>query len=115
MPLTTELTSQKQHFKVSLALESEPSLPIGQYHTWLLTLRDAKQSALHPATISIVGGMPGHGHGLPTQPQVTDHLGKGVYRIEGLKFHMPGEWQLRFDITAAQLRDHVIVTIHIAP
>jgi len=36
--------------------------------------------------------MPAHGHGLPTQPQVTEERGDGHYRIEGVKLNMVGDW-----------------------
>ena len=47
----------------------------------------------------LIPGMPDHDHGLPTQPQVTSRLENGDYLLEGVRFHMPGKWQLcgRFD------------------
>jgi hypothetical protein len=45
--------------------------------------------------------MPDHDHGLPTAPRVTAELPGGRYRIEGVKFTMPGKWVLKFTITAA--------------
>ncbi len=44
------------------------------------------------AVVSIDGGMPAHGHGLPTQPEVTPSGEAGHYRISGLEFNMPGQW-----------------------
>ena len=52
--------------------------------------------------------MPQHGHGLPTSPPVTAHLGGGKYRIEGLKFTMSGWWELRFAITAPAGSDKAV-------
>ncbi len=34
--------------------------------------------------------MPAHGHGMKTQPKITDH-GDGTFSVEGMKFHMQGE------------------------
>ncbi len=45
------------------------------------------------ATIAIAGGMPLHSHGLPTQPQVRRDA-DGAYVIDGVRFGMPGWWQL---------------------
>ena len=42
--------------------------------------------------------MPEHDHGLPTQPQVTEEVEPGSYLIEGIRFHMPGKWQMQFSI-----------------
>lgn len=43
--------------------------------------------------------MPAHGHGLNYRPHVTA-AGPGRYRVEGILFHMPGAWQLVFDLRA---------------
>jgi hypothetical protein len=42
--------------------------------------------------------MPQHGHGLPTQPQVTRELGDGRYLLEGMKFSMPGWSDLKLQV-----------------
>lgn len=41
--------------------------------------------------------MPGHGHGMQTQPTVEPQ-GEGTFRVEGMKFHMPGSWTLTFEL-----------------
>ena len=38
--------------------------------------------------------MAAHGHGLPSQPLVTQYLGEGKYLIEGILFNMAGAWTL---------------------
>ena len=55
----------------------------------------------HPvvgATMTIDGGMPQHGHGLPTRPRVSRALGGGIYEIEGLRFNMGGWWEFSLSI-----------------
>jgi hypothetical protein len=59
------------------------------------------------AEIKVDGGMPEHGHGLPTKPQMTEYLGEGDYRVEGMKFQMTGWWEVKFDITAEGQTDKV--------
>ena len=68
-------------------------LGINQIHSWLLELSNSA-GAVSDASISVEGGMPEHNHGLPTQPQVTEEIEPGVYLIEGIRFHMPGPWQM---------------------
>lgn len=41
--------------------------------------------------------MPSHGHGMNYRPEVTMQEA-GHYQVDGLMFHMPGQWQLRFDL-----------------
>ena len=76
-------------------------LQINRIHSWELTLQDANGEPLVGAIISVVGGMPAHDHGLPTQPQVSQTEKAGVYLIEGIRFHMPGAWEMEFSIRAA--------------
>jgi hypothetical protein len=41
--------------------------------------------------------MPAHRHGMVTRPKIK--AGKpGEYLIEGVKFHMPGDWKLTLDM-----------------
>jgi len=41
--------------------------------------------------------MPEHRHGMNYRPRVTGK-GNGRYLADGFLFHMPGHWQLRFDV-----------------
>lgn len=75
-------------------------IPINQIQTWTIYVETADGQALEQAEITVDGDMPQHGHGLPTQPQVTENLGEGNYLVEGLKFQMPGWWEVVFHITA---------------
>lgn len=68
-------------------------------HSWLLELRDVSGLVIG-AQITVEGGMPNHNHGLPTRPQVTEEIKPGFYLIEGIRFHMPGTWEMRFLINA---------------
>jgi hypothetical protein len=63
------------------------------------------------ASITVDGGMPQHGHGLPTRPIVTKHLGEGEHLVEGMKFNMGGWWVVKFAISSAQGSD--IVTFNL--
>ena len=63
------------------------------------------------ARVEIGGGMPDHNHGLPTSPEMTEYLGQGRYRVEGVKFTMSGWWELRFDISASAGTDTVVFNL----
>ena len=91
----------------------EARVPVGRFHEWLLTVRDAQGQPVYPARIAVGGGMPGHGHGMPSQPQVTKHLGDGIYLVEGVKFNMAGEWLMLFAIDTPSGSDRVQVTVTI--
>jgi len=41
--------------------------------------------------------MPSHGHGMNYDPEITS-LELGKFKANGLLFHMPGDWQIIFDV-----------------
>ena len=63
------------------------------------------------ARISVDGGMPEHGHGLPTQPRVKASLGGGAYDIEGVRFSMGGWWEIKLAIESPQGADRVTFNV----
>jgi hypothetical protein len=77
-----------------------------------VAITDAAGTPVDGATIQIDGGMPQHGHGLPTRPRVTRALGNGLYEIEGVRFNMGGWWEFTLAINAPSGSD--IVTFNLA-
>lgn len=57
---------------------------------------DSPQALPTDLIIAVDGGMPSHGHGLPTAPQAVPTGKPGEFRIDGLKYSMTGEWVLGF-------------------
>jgi DNA-binding beta-propeller fold protein YncE len=49
-------------------------------------------------TLNVDARMPAHGHGMNTLPRVQKN-GDGTFTVTGLLFHMPGHWELYFDVT----------------
>jgi hypothetical protein len=80
---------------------------VGKMHSWTVTLQTTVGAPLTQADIAIGGGMPQHGHGLPTAPQVTKNFGDGRYLIEGVKFNMRGWWTFEVTIDGVNGRDLV--------
>ncbi|HEY0141671.1 MAG TPA: FixH family protein [Thermoanaerobaculia bacterium] len=72
-----------------------------------VAITDANGKAVTNATIAIDGGMPQHGHGLPTKPRITKNHGNGTYEISGLRFNMGGWWELKLTITTPAGTDTV--------
>jgi hypothetical protein len=91
-------------FRVSYTAEE---IQINQMHEWTIHVETADGEPVENAQITVDGGMPEHGHGLPTVPQVTDYLGDGDYRVEGVRFQMQGWWIVTFHIDADGVTDTV--------
>jgi hypothetical protein len=78
-----------------------------------VSLVDAQGSPLTGARVAVAGGMPQHGHGLPTQPRVTAETAPGTYRIDGLKFNMGGWWELKLRVETSSAADSVVFNLNL--
>ena len=96
--------SEKGLFTATIAPGADP-IAINQLHSWTVDVAVADGSKLDPAAITIDGGMPQHGHGLPTAPQVTTDLGGGKFTVEGMKFNMGGWWVVNVHVATPQGED----------
>ncbi|MFK7887079.1 MAG: FixH family protein [Gammaproteobacteria bacterium] len=111
--MTWNAASENELYRVTLAPRNG-EVPIAAFHEWIIEVRDADNAPVHPAQIAFDGAMPAHGHGLPTAPQVTDHLGEGRYRLEGVRFNMAGRWSLMVSVQAAAGLDRAQFEIELA-
>lgn len=98
--------SQAGFFTVAIEPEGG-TFAQGALHSWIATVTTPDGKPVEDARIGVDGGMPQHGHGLPTAPQMTAALGQGRYRIEGVKFNMGGWWVIRLTVTAGEKTDTV--------
>ena len=83
------------------------SIPQGKLQSWTIHLETATGAPVDSASVTVDGGMPQHGHGLPTRPRVTRSLGNGDHLVEGLKFNMGGWWVVKFRVQAPAGTDSV--------
>ncbi|KQV60776.1 Auxin-binding protein [Pelomonas sp. Root1217] len=79
-----------------------PSIAINQLHAWQVQVTSPSGEPVLHAHIDVDGGMPQHGHGLPTQPAITQELGGGRYLMEGMKFSMTGWWEIKLKLDSAE-------------
>ena len=105
---SVKVMSEAGLFRVAIKSEVDP-IPLNEIHAWTLHVETDDGKPVNDAEIAGDGGMPAHGHGLPTEPRVAANLGNGDYRVEGLKFHMQGEWVVTFAITAGDNEDTVTI------
>lgn len=71
-------------------------LVVGRHFSIDFALCPMGNAAL-PAEVRVDASMPEHRHGMNYTPSVTTS-GPGRYRAEGLMFHMPGRWELVFEL-----------------
>ena len=93
-------------YRASVRLGVDP-IPVRRLQSWTLHIDTMDGRPVDAATITMNGGMPQHGHGLPTSPRVTRALGNGDHLVEGVKFNMGGWWVVRFAIAGPAGTDTV--------
>ena len=75
-----------------------------------VALRDKPDTPVEGLTIKIDAAMPEHSHGMNVAPKLESSA-DGSYTARGLLFHMPGRWELYFDITRAGVTERAQVSI----
>ncbi len=104
-PWQLSQTSVKGQLQSELQCVTAPA--VGEFQNCTLKL-NSTQTLPSDLTIAMDGGMPAHGHGLPTAPKVVATDKVGEYRIEGLKYSMTGEWLLGFMLQSKSMNDKIV-------
>jgi hypothetical protein len=112
LDLSLTRTTEGGLYVSSLQPDISP-VPVGATHSWTVEVATPDGAPVEGAVISIEGGMPHHGHGLPTSPRVTQSLGEGRYLIEGVKFNMPGWWTLTLHIDGSSGPDEATFNLRL--
>lgn len=65
-----------------------------------VTYADGREISLpEDLMIKADGFMPEHNHGMLQTPTVQKET-MGQYKVEGMKFHMPGKWMMKVEVTS---------------
>lgn len=92
-----KLTSNDRHYRV--AFRTRPRvIPLHDLFQIDVHVSDAGGVPVGDDTDLLVdAAMPEHEHGMNTQPTVR-RVGPGRFTVNGMLFHMPGNWELYFDV-----------------
>ena len=93
-------------------IETTKALKPRQMQSVIVKVTDKDGVPVDGAKLTIDGGMPQHGHGLPTRPRMTRAVTPGAYEIEGVRFNMGGWWE--FKVTIATERGEDTVTFNLS-
>jgi hypothetical protein len=72
----------------------------------------SRAGAEMPKTLRVDATMPEHRHGMNYLPVVVSR-GPGRYRADGLMFHMPGRWDVYFDVVTSAGSERLTAIKHI--
>ena len=94
----------------ALAFRTEPAvIPIGSH--FALEFRVCAAPGVQaPEVVAVDARMPAHGHGMNYAPGLT-RAPDGRHRAEGLMFHMPGQWELVFELKGAAGTDRLTASV----
>jgi hypothetical protein len=104
------IRSADGHFVLRL-MGLERFEPTNRLRGFDLRLETADGRPATGASITLSGRRFDAPNPLPTLPRITPATGEGHYRVEGLRFHMPGDWHLVFAIDFAQIHDRAALDI----
>ena len=80
-------------------------IPLGQHFSLEIAVC-ANAGGPPPETVTVDAQMPEHRHGMNYKASVKPAAG-GRYRADGLLLHMPGRWELIFELRAAGRTDRM--------
>jgi len=82
----------------TVTFETTPaSIPMNEPFTVVFKVSTRSGSPVEGAKLEIDARMPAHGHGMNRAPKLSK-TPDGSTRAEGMLFHMPGRWEMYFDI-----------------
>ena len=101
-----------ENTRYQIAYRTEPQpVPVGAHFVVDFAVCPRNKAAA-PTAVRVDANMPDHRHGMNYRPVVTT-VSPGVYHAEGLLFHMPGRWDLTFDIVTGNTTQRLASTLRI--
>ena len=111
-PARLERTGESGLYRVAIAPEGG-AIPLRTMHAWVVEVATVAGEPFSPTRLAFDGGMPQHGHGLPSAPRVTRSVGAGQFLVEGVKFHMGGDWTLRVEVVGPSGADVAVFHVQV--
>lgn len=106
--------SESGFYQISLRPEEGPAR-VGGPHGWVVSVETTDGVPFRPSRLAFDGGMPQHGHGFQTRPHVSRTRSVGEFLVDGVRFHMPGDWMLRVEVVGPSGPDVAVFQIHVLP
>ena len=109
-----EISQISEKLLYNITLKCQSPVMANAFQDCQLTL-DYDGKSLERADVFVDGSMSMHSHGLPTTPQILWSEERKAHIIKGLKFSMPGQWSLNFNVNSAdnELKDKIVMAIKV--
>lgn len=106
----TELVSNDGTYR--LRYTSDPAtIPWGERFSIDVRVERTDGEAL-VAELSLDARMPEHGHGMNREPKL-ERRADGSWRVTNLLFHMPGYWEVYFDLTRGAITERAQFSVEL--
>jgi hypothetical protein len=107
----SELASNAGHYLVRYRTAPDP-IPWGDPFALDVWVFGPDGSPVEGVVLSVDAAMPEHGHGMNRVTKVTpaEH---GGFDVAGMLFHMPGHWELYFDVTRGALTERAQIDVEL--
>ena len=80
----------------TLSVEGVDQLDAREFHALQITV-NCRPRRCERLDLRFTARMPDHGHGQNYAPKVSQQA-PGRFRVEGVRFHMPGYWEVYLDL-----------------
>lgn len=92
-----------QNFVLAWRVEPAP-LRLGEF--FAVVVSACERNAQSVSRLKVDATMPAHNHGMNYLPTITAE-GGGTFTARGLLLHMPGRWELAFDVASEAAREQL--------
>lgn len=96
-PGAQTLTSAAGTYEVTF-VTTPSSIPMNESFEVRGCVRTVNGQSASKVALMVDAAMPEHQHGMNTKPRV-EVSADNCFHVDGMLFHMPGRWELYFDIT----------------
>jgi len=93
-----------------ISFRARPDIVVGRHFAMDLVVCARKAGAIAAENVRVDAHMPEHRHGMNYRTVVKE-AGNGRYVAEGFMFHMPGRWELVFEVRGDGRTDRVTRSI----
>ena len=96
-------------FYVSYEIDGSPT--VGTTFSMTVSVFESDETTpVDDATLALEESMPGMGHGMDTEPEITAN-GDGTFSVTNLAYTMAGTWRYDFTITAGDRSDTIAFAV----
>jgi len=103
-------TAENGHYVVAYTTTPQPIVVGRHFVVDFVVCPRAGTTA--PQSVRVDANMPAHRHGMNYRAAVSG-AGAGAYRAEGLLFHMPGRWDLTFDLVSGSTTERLASALQV--